>query len=53
MKINNLKQQFKNKTLFCNNHTGDLSFVQVKHQHVRYLFEVTIILVFGSFKTCT
>lgn len=51
---NNTKQQYKYKTLFYYSHTGDLSFVQVKHQHVRYLFEeVTIILVLDSFKTCT
>lgn len=48
-----MKQQFKIKTLFYNSHTGDLSFVQVKHQHVRYLFEVTITLVFDSLKTRT
>jgi len=49
-----MKQQYKYKTLFYNSHTGDLSFVQVKHQHVRYLFEeVTIILVLDSFRTCT
>lgn len=48
-----MKQQLINITLFCNSQTGDLSFVQVKHQHVRYLFEFTIILDLDSFKTRT